>query len=84
MEDQDDHGDNQKYVYKPAANIGEQAQKPENCNDDGYPKQHKNLLRAFTDGNADSSPHGPRVSGGDYHHISGTGVLEGPNNKQYA
>jgi hypothetical protein len=55
MEDQDDHGDNQKYVYKPAANISEQAQKPENCNDDGYPKQHENLLRAFKDGNADSS-----------------------------
>lgn len=42
MEDQNDHGDNQKYVYKPASYIGEQAQKPENCNDDGYPQQHKN------------------------------------------
>jgi hypothetical protein len=45
MEDQDNHRDDQKYVNKPATDIGEQAQKPENCDDDGYPKQHETLLR---------------------------------------
>jgi hypothetical protein len=45
MEDQDNHRHNQKNVNKAAADIGEQAQKPENCDDDGYPKQHEILLR---------------------------------------
>jgi hypothetical protein len=44
MEDQHNHCNNQKYVNKAAADIGEQAQKPENCDDDGYPKQHGTLL----------------------------------------
>jgi hypothetical protein len=64
MEDQNDHRDNQKYVYQPAADIGEQAQKPENCDDDGYPKQHQTLLRSFTDSNAGFHPDRPAFSGG--------------------
>jgi hypothetical protein len=45
VEDQDNHGDNQKYVDKAAADIANKAQKPENGDDDGYPKQHEILLR---------------------------------------
>jgi hypothetical protein len=51
VEDQDDHGYNQKQVNQPAADVTEQAEKPENCDNDGYPKQHESLLR-LADGNA--------------------------------
>jgi hypothetical protein len=44
VEDQDHHGDNQKQVNQPAADVAEQAEKPENRNNDGYPKQHDSLL----------------------------------------
>jgi hypothetical protein len=47
VEDQDHDGNNQKYVYESAADIGKQAEKPKNCDDDGYPKQHENLLLCF-------------------------------------
>jgi hypothetical protein len=51
VEDQDDHGNNEKYVNETAADIGEQAKKPENCDDDGYPKQHENFFLLFVNEN---------------------------------
>jgi hypothetical protein len=45
VDDQDDHGDDQKDVNQPAADIAEQTEKPENRDNDGYPKQHKSLLK---------------------------------------
>jgi hypothetical protein len=44
VEDQDHHGYNQKQVNQPAADVAEQAEKPENRDNDGYPKQHDSLL----------------------------------------
>jgi hypothetical protein len=43
VEDQDDHGNNQKQVNEPAADVADKAEKPENRDNDGYPKQHENL-----------------------------------------
>ena len=43
MEDQHNNGDDQKQVNERAADVAEQAEKPEDGNDDGYPKQHENL-----------------------------------------
>jgi hypothetical protein len=43
VEDQDDHGNDQKQVNEPAADIADKAEKPENSDNDGYPKQHEGL-----------------------------------------
>jgi hypothetical protein len=56
VEDQNDHGNNQKQVNEPAADVDEQAEKPKNSDNDGYPKQHESLLCLSADGNADSAP----------------------------
>jgi hypothetical protein len=44
VEDEDDYCNNQKQVNKGAADVGEQAEKPENTDNDGYPKQHGSFL----------------------------------------
>jgi hypothetical protein len=56
VEDQNDHGDNQKQVNEPAADAAEQAEKPENSDNDGYPKQHECLPCLSAYGNGDSAP----------------------------
>jgi hypothetical protein len=43
VENQDDHGDHQKYMDEPATDVADQSEKPENGDNDGYPKQHENL-----------------------------------------
>jgi hypothetical protein len=48
VEDEDDHCDDQKDVDEAAANICEQAEKPENGDDNSDPKQHENLLHCFS------------------------------------
>jgi hypothetical protein len=41
VEDQNDHGNNQKQVNEAPAYAAQQAEKPENSDNDGYPKQHE-------------------------------------------
>ena len=41
VEDQNDHGNNQKQVNEAPADAAQQAEKPENSDNDGYPKQHE-------------------------------------------
>jgi hypothetical protein len=43
VEDQDDHRNNQKQVNERTANVREQAEKPKNSNNNGYPQQHESL-----------------------------------------
>ena len=43
VENQDNHGDDHQQVNERAADVAEQAEKPEDGDDDGYPKQHVNL-----------------------------------------
>jgi hypothetical protein len=50
VNDQDDHGDDQKDMDETAADVGKQAEQPENGDNDGYPKQHKYLLGSSADG----------------------------------
>jgi hypothetical protein len=55
VEDQNDNGNDQKQVNEPAADVADQAEKPENGDNDGYPKQHESLPCLSADGNADSA-----------------------------
>jgi hypothetical protein len=61
VDDQNDHGNYQKQVNEPAADASEQAEKPENSDNDGYPKQHESLPCLSADGNADSALAGLRI-----------------------
>ncbi|MDQ0827794.1 hypothetical protein QFZ60_003967 [Arthrobacter sp. B2I5] len=51
MEDEDNHGNNQKYVDKPTTDVRQKAEKPENGDDNSDPKQHDVSLLDF------QSPH---------------------------
>jgi hypothetical protein len=41
VNDQDDHGNDQKDMDEAAADVAKQAEQPENGDNNGYPKQHK-------------------------------------------
>jgi hypothetical protein len=59
VENQDNHGNNQKQVNEPAADAAEQAQKPENGENNSDPKQHGDFLSSDEDVDKTVSSPGP-------------------------